>query len=505
MKKIIEYKKIVTSISFLLSIVIYSQLITGCVDSPQFNSKESKEQVITEYVSSNKQFSEFAKLLSNTGMDGLLNIRGPYTLLLPTNDAMFAYYAEKNVKSLDGFDAESQKTLVMNHLILGEILSGDIGLGAIGETNALDDKIATEFSGNSGTEIYFNKRSKLIKRDIEAANGYIQVIDKVIDPETLDAYHKLESLGKFTIFTKGLELTGLKDTLVRISFDFGQTKARTRFTIMAVSDSVYNANGISSIDDLVKKYTDSPGTVKELENGFYRYMEYHCMAGTYFLSDFPSNSGYSTLYPILSYDNNISLIISDDYKINRNGATNEYTKFIIPESNYPSKNAAIHCVNGLLEVTQPAPATLTFETTDYFDLKQGDYYGKYYMKWYDGQNTFKNIKWEGDYLQYYFKDHFTGTLTNHDCLNINGYWWIEITTPKIMKGKYKLTGNIWANYIAFDVYVDGVFTESFLKADDANSKALAVVNWDKTETHTIKLVAVSYGQLFWDTVVFSPI
>jgi len=501
MKNIVKYKKIVTSIFYLMVVVFYSQVFTGCVDQPEFHSKESKDQVITEYVSSNEQYSEFAKLLNNTNMSSLLNIRGPYTLLLPTNDAMRAYYANKNVSSLDGIDLETQKNLVLNHLILGEVLSGDIGLGSLRETNALDDKIATEFRN---ADIYFNKTSKLIKRDVEAANGYIHIIDKVIEPVTMNAYQKLYDLGEFTIFTKGLELTGLKDTLEVVSFPYGTTSARTRFTILAVSDSVYHANGIYSIDDLVNKYTDSPGTVRELKNGFYRYMEYHCMTGTYFLSDFPVNEGRSTLYPILSSDNNISLIISNDYKINLGSSANKYTAFLIPESNYPCKNAAIHSVNGLLEVSQPAAAAVTIETTDYFDFKQGDYYGKYYMKWYDGKNTFKSIKWEGDYLQYYYKDHYTGTLTNHDCLNMNGYWWIEITTPKIMKGKYKITGNIWANWVAYDVYVDGVLTASFLKSDDANSKSMAVVDWDKTESHTIKLVAVSYGTLFWDTVVFTP-
>jgi hypothetical protein len=369
------------------------------------------------------------------------------------------------------------------------------------EKNALEDKVATEFRG---ADTYFNKNSKIIKRDIQASNGYIHVIDKVIDLETENAFQKLVTLGKFSLFTQGLELTGLKDTLQVIEFNYGSKIARTHFTILAVTDSIYNANGIYTINDLVGRYTDRPDQLTELENGFYRYMEYHCLSETYFLSDFPVNDGASKLYPILSYDNNVSLVINDDYKLNYNSKEKTYTAFDIPASNYPCKNAAIHSIKGLLEVEQPAPAVLTFEPTDYFDLKQGDYYGKYYMKWSDGQNTFKNIKWEGDYLQYYFKDHNTGTLLNHDCLNMNGFWWIEITTPKIMKGKYSITGNIWANWVDYDVYVDGVYSCTMKRADDANSKAIAVVNWESTETHTVKLVAVSFGILFWDTLVFTP-
>ena len=57
-------------------------------------------------------------------------------------------------------------------------------------------------------------------------------------------------------------------------------------------------------------------TITEIENGFYRYMEYHCLTETYYLSDFPTNDGFSKLYPILSFDNNISIIIKDDYYLN---------------------------------------------------------------------------------------------------------------------------------------------------------------------------------------------
>lgn len=494
----------------LMGVILFWFCIHGCMEDPEYHPEKSNNQVIADYVATHSdQFSEFAKLLENTGLKSLLSIRGPFTLLLPTDDAMKAYYAEKNVASLDALSDEFQQQLLKNHLIAAEIKSNSIGLGALIEENALGDRVASEFRDsetnfNKQSETYLNKHSKIIKRDIKASNGYIHVIDKVIDIETENAYQKLISLGKYSLFAKGLELTGLKDTLQIIDFPYGNKTARTHFTILAITDSLFNANGIFNINDLINRYTDQPDQITKINNGFYRYMEYHCLSETYFLSDFPVNDGLSKLYPILSYDNNVSLIINDDYKLNSNSKEKTYTAFDIPESNYPCKNAAIHTIKGLLEVIQPAPATLTFEPTDYFDLKQGDYYGKYYMKWSDGQNTFKNIKWEGDYLQYYYKDHGTGQLLNHDCLNMNGFWWIEITTPKIMKGKYSITGNIWSNWVDYDVYVDGVYSCTMKRADDANSKAIAVVNWESTETHKVKLVAVSFGILFWDTLVFTP-
>lgn len=224
------------------------------------------------------------------------------------------------------------------------------------------------------------------------------------------------------------------------------------------------------------------------------------MGGTHYFNDLET-----AVYPILSYDNNISVRVDSDYKLNENSETGSYTGFVTEESNIPAKNGTIHTLNDLLPVFQPAPTRIVFETTDFFDLQQGDYFGKYYMRWFDGQNTFEDIKWEGSYLLYYFKDHDTGKLMNHDCLSMSGWWWVEIKTPKIMKGNYELTSNLWNGNISYSVFVDGVNTALINIDDPAESTSWGRFEWTSTERHTIKVVAKSSGLLFWDTLIFTPI
>ena len=171
----------------------------------------------------------------------------------------------------------------------------------------------------------------------------------------------------------------------------------------------------------------------------------------------------------------------------------------------PGKNGTVHTVAGLLPTTQPAPSIITWETTDHFDLKQGDYYTKNYKRWFDGQNTFANIKWEGDYLLYYYKNHDAPVQVNWDCLSMSGWWWCEVTTPKIMKGKYKITSYLWSGQVDYSVYVDGVNTAIIKSTDPAPGAVWAEVDWTKTETHKFKVVNLSPGLLFWDTIIFTPI
>jgi len=478
---------------FLLAFFLF-----GCYEDPVLWTVKSEDQVITEYVASNEETTEFEKILDATGLSSLLSVRGPFTLFLPDDEAMAAYYAEKGVTSyLEFTDPDFLEDLVLNHLIPMKIETGDFGLGAIREINAMGDYLITEFDGS---DIILNKKSKIIDRDIPAANGVIHLIDAVIDPVTISVYDLIANNPSFSLFTEGLKRTKLKDTLQVITFPYGNKEARTRFTVLAVADTTFNRYGITDIDGLISYFTDAPDSITYLQNEFYRYMEYHCLNETYFLNTFESQ-----VYPILSYDNNISVMIEDDYKLNLNSVTDQYTGFIIEESNYPCKNGTVHTINDLLLVYEPEPTSFVLETTDYFDLKQGDYFGKYYMRWFDGQNTFANIKWEGDYLLYYFKDHDTGKLLNDDCLSMSGWYWVELTTRKIMKGKYKLTSNLWANNIAYAVYVDGVNTAVIKFADPAETTSWGEFDWTETTTHKIKIVTLSPGMLFWDTLIFTVI
>lgn len=486
----------------LSTVVILFSLLFGCAPEPVLWTKGSEQQVISDYVATHDQYSEFGKLLESAGLNALLSVRGPFTLFLPDNEAMAQYYQDKNT-SFDQLSLADKKKLVYNHLIINAIQASDFGLGALRDTNAIGDYLVTEFQG---ADIVINKSSKIIDRDIKTANGYIHQIDKVLDLVTISVFDKLKEDPQYSLFTQGLELTGLKDTLQKITSVYGFKNGvaqymRTRFTILAVPNQVYaDSLGITNVDQLVAHFTDKRDSLTFKANPFYRYMEYHCLGGTYYLSDFRSGTN---LYPILSSDNNVSITIDDDYKLNQDLRTKRYTGFDIPNSNVPAKNGAIHKINNVLPVIQPAPTLFTFDTTDYPEIKQGDFYGKYYMKWFDGQNTFPKVKWKGDYLQYYYKNHDAPTQLNYDCWNMNGFWEIEITTPKIMKGKYNLSGYVWSGNIDFEVYVDGVKSAT-VKKNDPDRAPWGEFTWTRTAEHKIKLVNLSWGILFWDTVIFTP-
>jgi len=204
------------------------------------------------------------------------------------------------------------------------------------------------------------------------------------------------------------------------------------------------------------------------------------------------------------------MTIDDDYKINLESATNKYTGFTISASNTPAKNGALHAITDLLPVIEPKPATVIFETTDFFDMRQGDYFRKYYKRWFKDENQFAKIHWDGDYLLYYYN--LGNSNMNRDCVSMNGWWSISITFPKVMKGKYTVSifQPNWNDITNCVAYVDGVSTPYVYEGQyggtggAAGLQVIADVEFLTTAEHTITLRNIVNGMLFWDYVQFTP-
>jgi len=480
-------------------VLILSILIVGCEDKVKYLTINSEEKQIAEYITSHEEYSEFDLMVRESKIRGLLSSHGPLTMLLPTNDAVFAYYEEKGVNSYLDFDS-----VTLDHIVLEYFETNDIGYGALPAVNALKDYIVTDFDL---TDIILNRRAKIIKRDIKNQNGITHIIDKVLDPLEKTVFQVLEEDPGYSMFSKGLEITKLKDTLNIVKMPYGKKELRNRFTILAVHDTIYQNRGIHSIEELVDTFSTENNTdVTDVNNGFHQYMKYHCLTGVHFLSDFGNRLQN---FEDLSAENFVGIMATDDYIINRKGGN--YTSFFQEDANIPAKNGVIHPIDDLLPVDEATPIEIEWEVTDHFDIMQQDYYLKYFIRFTDGQNQFENVKWDGDYLLYYYKPEW-GPPSRGDCFTMNGFFWIEITTPKIPKGDYLVSvkthnSNEAPNMVA---YLDGERCDSLVLARENPTFGMEyfpikTVHWKETKQHKIKLVTMVGGLMFLDIFKFTPL
>lgn len=125
------------------------------------------------------------------------------------------------------------------HVISGKVLSTQLAAGPATTLNG-------DFYLSLGSSVYINGATQVTSVDLEATNGVVHVIDRVLVPPTEDVVDIAISNnpGEFNELVGAVVKAGLVDTL----------KADGPFTLFAPTDAAFNelytALGITGLDDL---------------------------------------------------------------------------------------------------------------------------------------------------------------------------------------------------------------------------------------------------------------
>ncbi len=129
------------------------------------------------------RFPTLARLLARTVVAELLGSEGFYTVLAPTEDA-FSRIPSFNLSLLTA-DSERLTSIMKYHIIPGKYMSSDI-LMTVRPRGESDIKTLqgarVRFTQNGFLKV---NDASVIAMDIEASNGVIHVIDRLILPEKL--------------------------------------------------------------------------------------------------------------------------------------------------------------------------------------------------------------------------------------------------------------------------------------------------------------------------------
>ena len=130
-----------------------------------------------DLVDTASEAGNFTTLLAAAETAGLIDTLkgdGPYTIFAPTDEAFAALPAGTVEKLLD--DPEALSAILTYHVVPGKVMSTDLSNDMTAATvNGADVTVMTEGG------VMVNDAS-VTTADIEASNGVIHVIDKVIMP-----------------------------------------------------------------------------------------------------------------------------------------------------------------------------------------------------------------------------------------------------------------------------------------------------------------------------------
>ncbi|GKY88327.1 fasciclin domain-containing protein [Sinisalibacter aestuarii] len=140
-------------------------------------------KTIVDIAAGDDRFETLVAAVTAAGLAETLSGTGPFTVFAPTDDA-FAALPEGAVEGLLQPAAKGDLTnVLLYHVVPGTVMSGDIAIGASRVATALDGAdIRVLLDGGVMLDDGSGGMANVIAADIEASNGVIHVIDKVILP-----------------------------------------------------------------------------------------------------------------------------------------------------------------------------------------------------------------------------------------------------------------------------------------------------------------------------------
>jgi transforming growth factor-beta-induced protein len=213
-------------------------------------------------------FSTLLAALDAAGLTTALEGEGPFTVFAPTDEA----FAAIDPEVLDDLlaDKELLTAVLTYHVAPGRLTSGDVAGFRFAPT--LNGKFASVSFDGATVRL---DDARVIATDIEAANGIIHVIDKVILPEPIqDIVQLARSTGIFNTLLAAVDAAGLTSVL----------KGPGPFTVFAPTDEAFAA---VPADALAALLADTEALTAVLT--------YHVVAGQLRASDVLGSTSLTTV------------------------------------------------------------------------------------------------------------------------------------------------------------------------------------------------------------------
>ncbi|MBR4066676.1 MAG: fasciclin domain-containing protein [Bacteroidaceae bacterium] len=340
-----------------------------------------KGELISTYLQNNPdKFSNFiyilekAKIGKDQATSGsvmkMLSTYGAYTCFAPTNEAVdsflireFTKYekslveheADKNIpiyntgiKSpyLEDLTDSMAVVIAKNHIIEDagyktiEINNGSFPKSTMNNRFTSVEWITDNATGRNYALL--NNNARIIESDLEKENGFVQVIDEVLNPSSYNVYELLADQGPFTLMASAILATGLDKKLGEFDTDPEYEKQgkhleksdyqvsdrqrpqfppypaehKQRFTLLAETDELLadpNNNhmgwSINSLDSLVLFAelfygTEAQGDYQNPKNALYKFVAYHIIdrqllykstgVGGFLMEDYKTKMGFDS-------------------------------------------------------------------------------------------------------------------------------------------------------------------------------------------------------------------
>ncbi len=306
---------------------------TSCEDDETNDeSPDPQGETIVDVASSVDSYSTLVQALEKADLASTLEGNGPFTVFAPTNEAFENLFEEIGASSLDDLSAEQLEPILLYHVVSGKVMSTDLSNGYVPTLSpgAADTKASLLVNIDNG--VMLNGSSAVTSADIEADNGVIHEIDKVLMPPNV-----------VDMAINNNNFSTLVDAVVKAELD-GTLSGDGPFTVFAPTNAAFedllSDLGASSLDDLTKE-------------DLLPILNYHVVNGNVLSSDLSSG--------------NVTTIGGKDIAIDVGNTVTINGKSTVTSTDIQGTNGVIHVIDEvLLPADAPKNIVETAESNDQF-------------------------------------------------------------------------------------------------------------------------------------------
>ncbi len=504
--------------------------------------------------------TEWVKILNYSNMYNALNqATQPFTLLVPDDKAVRAFYDSKGVSSIEDLGAVYAKALIMHHTTLDSITVEKMQLQTE-LVNLGGDKVSVAIDSERAGQFIFGDVAHTTASAVHAYNALIYHIDAVIIPLVETVYDRLCESGKYNIMEAAVVATGWDEDL-SVAYDtvYDETGSRIinrrAYTILAVSDEAFAKDGINSLSDLTDRLKAGSDYTAET-NALYEYVSYHLLDGSYTLSELQSMQGSDTSRIWGTYaEDQVFMVTLDEAAggcfLNYLDENIRDTRFSAESCDQLCKNGYLQAIDGWLPVWEPVATTVVWDLSDNADIKnavlaEGAEYqpvepvstetNTFVYK----TNAFEYVLSDAGASNSYMITYRTCKKQLKDCvhndrlvINLGYMGSVSMKTPTIVRGKYRvdlrfvyLSDHSFMRTLSdgnggmIRMYFDGENEKSAAPYTEVTKTSMCVwestlydeIEFDVTGTHIFSFVIMdpsastnSKFSLQFDSLIFTPI
>ncbi|WP_405383308.1 fasciclin domain-containing protein [Maribacter sp. LLG6340-A2] len=248
--------KRILRLPYFLLLTALSILVWSCDNDDNEENPMVESKTIVETAQAEEALTSLVTALTTadnsegTDLVGTLSSTGPFTVFAPTNDAFTALLNQlDDFDSLSDFDTDEERalltTILTYHVVAGVAAqSGDLTDG-MAVTTVQGEDITIDLEGGVFLDDATEVNAKVVIADVEASNGVVHVIDKVLLPQAIiDALNEgsmTNENGTLTDIVVATEPLSLLEAAV-IKADLAATlSTEGPFTVFAPTDDAFVA------------------------------------------------------------------------------------------------------------------------------------------------------------------------------------------------------------------------------------------------------------------------